>query len=298
MIKVFSGEQSPEKTNLKYRSKESVMKEKNNRISTVILIFMLILGLSLLLYPTFSDYWNSLFQSKAIANYANAVSEIDNDKYAEMISDAKAYNEILRERSNRWILSEEEKEEYGKILDISGTGVMGYIEIPSIDVALPIHHGVAEEVLQVAIGHLPGSSIPVGGLGTHAVVSGHRGLPSARLFTDLDQLAKGDLFVMRILDETLTYEVDQIRIVLPNEMEELQIDEEQDYCTLVTCTPYGINTHRMLVRGHRVDNVEDISIRVTADAMQVDSRIVASVLAIIMLLILLAGVMITHGKRR
>ena len=274
------------------------MNGKNNRISTIILIFMLILGLSLLLYPSFSNYWNSFFQSRAIADYANVVSEIDHDKYDELIFEAKAYNESLRERENRWILTEEEEEEYKRILDVSGTGVMGYIEIPSIDVALPIYHGVEEDVLQIAIGHLPGSSFPVGGVGTHAVVSGHRGLPSARLFTDLDQLIKGDLFVMRILDETLTYEVDQIRIVLPNEMEELQIDEEKDYCTLITCTPYGINTHRMLVRGHRVDNVEDISIRVTADAMQVDSRIVASVLAIIMLLILLAGVMITHGKRR
>lgn len=274
------------------------MNGKNNKISTIILIFILILGLSLLLYPSFSDYWNSFHQSKAIAAYADAASEIDQDKYSEMISEAKAYNEKLLEKRNRWILSDAEKAEYNKILDISGTGVMGYIEIPSIDVALPIYHGVDEDVLQIAIGHLTGSSFPVGGAGTHSVVSGHRGLPSAKLFTDLDQLTKGDLFVMRILDETLTYEVDQIRIVLPNEMDELQIDEEQDYCTLITCTPYGINTHRMLVRGHRVDNVEDISIRVTADAMQIDSKIVASVIAIFILVILLAVVMIKHGKKR
>ena len=274
------------------------MNGKNNKISTIILIFILILGLSLLLYPSFSDYWNSFHQSKAIAAYADAASEIDQDKYREMISEAKAYNEKLLEKRNRWILSDAEKAEYNKILDISGTGVMGYIEIPSIDVALPIYHGVDEDVLQIAIGHLTGSSFPVGGAGTHSVVSGHRGLPSAKLFTDLDQLTKGDLFVMRILDETLTYEVDQIRIVLPNEMDELQIDEEQDYCTLITCTPYGINTHRMLVRGHRVDNVEDISIRVTADAMQIDSKIVASVIAIFILVILLAVVMIKHGKKR
>lgn len=274
------------------------MNGKNNRISTIILIFMLLLGLSLLLYPSFSDYWNSFFQSRAIADYANFVSGIDHDKYDEMISEAKAYNESLRKKGNRWILSEEEEKEYEQILDVSGTGIMGYIEIPSIDVALPIYHGIDEDVLQIAIGHLAGSSLPVGGAGTHVVVSGHRGLPSARLFTDLDQLIKGDLFVMRILDETLTYEVDQIRIVLPNEMEELQIDEEQDYCTLITCTPYGINTHRMLVRGHRVDNVEDISIRVTADAMQIDSKIVGSVLAIMILFILLIVVMIRHRKRR
>ena len=273
------------------------MNGKNNRISTIILIFMLLLGLSLLLYPSFSDYWNSFFQSRAIADYADVVSGIDHERYDEMISEAKAYNEKLRERGNRWIFSEEEEEEYKQILDVSGTGVMGYIEIPNIDVTLPIYHGVEEDVLQIAIGHLPGSSFPVGGIGTHTVVSGHRGLPSARLFTDLDQLVKGDLFVMRILDETLTYEVDQIRIVLPNEMEELQIDEKQDYCTLITCTPYGINTHRMLVRGHRVDNVEDISIRVTADAMQIDSKIVGSVLAIMILFILLIVVMIRHRRR-
>lgn len=274
------------------------MNGKNNKISTIILIFILILGLSLLLYPSFSDYWNSFHQSKAIAAYADAASEIDQDKYSEMISEAKAYNEKLLEKRNRWILSDAEKAEYNRILDISGTGVMGYIEIPSIDVALPIYHGVDEDVLQIAIGHLTGSSFPVGGAGTHSVVSGHRGLPSAKLFTDLDQLTKGDLFVMRILDETLTYEVDQIRIVLPNEMDELQIDEEQDYCTLITCTPYGINTHRMLVRGHRVDNVEDISIRVTADAMQIDSKIVASVIAIFILVILLLVVLVKHGKKR
>ena len=274
------------------------MNGKNNRISTIILIFMLLLGLSLLLYPSFSDYWNSFFQSRAIADYANVVSGIDHDKYDEMISEAKAYNERLRKKGNRWILSEEEEKEYEQILDVSGTGIMGYIEIPSIDVALPIYHGIDEDVLQIAIGHLAGSSLPVGGAGTHVVVSGHRGLPSARLFTDLDQLIKGDLFVMRILDETLTYEVDQIRIVLPNEMEDLQIDEEKDYCTLITCTPYGINTHRMLVRGHRVDNVEDISIRVTAEAMQIDSKIVASVIAIPILGILLIVVMIRHRKRR
>ena len=274
------------------------MNKKNDRISTIILIFVLILGLSLLLYPSFSNYWNSFFQSRAIADYADVVSSIDRDKYNQMISEAKAYNETLREKGNRWILSEEEEEKYREILDVSGTGVMGYIDIPSIDVKLPIYHGVDEDVLQIAIGHLPGSSFPVGGAGTHTVVSGHRGLPSAKLFTDLDQMTKGDLFVMQILDETLTYEVDQIRIVLPNEMEELKIDEEKDYCTLITCTPYAINTHRMLVRGHRVDNLEDISIRITADAMQIDSKIVAPVLAIPVLGILLFGVLVKHSKRR
>lgn len=274
------------------------MKGKNDRISTMILIFVLILGLSLLLYPSFSNYWNSFFQSRAIADYADVVSEINRDEYNQMISQAKAYNETLREKGNRWILSEEEEKAYRKILDVSGTGVMGYIDIPSIDVKLPIYHGVDEDVLQIAIGHLPGSSFPVGGLGTHVVVSGHRGLPSAKLFTDLDQLTKGDLFVMQILDETLTYEVDQIRIVLPNEMEELKINEEQDYCTLITCTPYAINTHRMLVRGHRVDNVEDISIRITADAMQIDAKIVAPVIAIPILGILLLIVLVKHRQRR
>ena len=234
--------------------------------TTILLVLILLTGVSLLLYPTVSDYWNSFHQSRAIASYVEAVAEIDNTDYEKMWQEAVAYNEKLKDNSGRWMPTDEELEEYERLLNVSDTGIMGYIEIPKIKVSLPIYHGTDEAILQIAIGHIPGSSLPVGGKGTHCVVSGHRGLPSAKLFTDLDQLEEGDLFMMRILDETLTYEVDQVRIVEPEELSDLEIDEDKDLCTLVTCTPYGINSHRFLVRGHRVENLKEDTIRVTADA--------------------------------
>ena len=193
------------------------MKWLKKNFTTIILLLILLVGLSLLLYPTVSDYWNSFHQSRAIATYAEAVAELDNSQYEEMWQEAVEYNEKLKEKENRWFLTEEEQEEYEGILDISGTGIMGYIEIPEIKVSLPIYHGVDEGILQVAIGHIPGTSLPTGGEGTHCVVSGHRGLPSAKLFTDLDKLVEGDIFIMRVLDETMTYEVDQILIVEPED---------------------------------------------------------------------------------
>lgn len=176
---------------------------------------------------------------------------------------------------------------------------MGYIEIPSIDCSLPIYHGTEESVLQTAIGHLEWTSLPVGGESTHCVLSGHRGLPSAKLFTNLDKLVEGDVFMLRILDEVLTYEVDQILIVEPQETAELQIVEGQDYCTLVTCTPYGINTHRLLVRGHRIDNMEEAkTVHVTADAVQIEPMIVAPIVAIPILLVLFIALIIPRHKKR
>ena len=176
---------------------------------------------------------------------------------------------------------------------------MSYIEIPNIKCSLPIYHGTDEAVLQIAVGHIEGSSLPVGGVNTHCVLSGHRGLPSAKLFSDLDKLEEGDLFMIRTLDQTLTYEVDQIRIVLPEEIDDLKIVEGEDLCTLVTCTPYGINTHRLLVRGHRVANQEDAeNIRVTAEAMQVDTRIVAAFVAVPILLVLLIWLLVSTRKKR
>nr|MCR4752721.1 class C sortase [Eubacterium sp.] len=189
-------------------------------------------------------------------------------------------------------------EEYRSILDVTGTGIMGYVEIPSIGVHLPIYHGMDESVLQVAIGHLEGSSFPVGGTGTHAVITGHRGLPSAKLFTDIDQLKEGDKFLLQILDRTMTYEVDQIRIVLPEELQDLEIDPEKDYCTLVTCTPYGINTHRLLVRGIRVENDEE-EINVVADALQLEPVIVAPIVAApILLLLFIILLALTSQKKK
>ncbi|MCI6431517.1 MAG: class C sortase [Lachnospiraceae bacterium] len=268
-------------------------------LSSIILVLIFIIGLSLLLYPSFSDYWNSFHQSRAIASYAQSVTTIDDDQYEKMWAQAQEYNTTLAKKQNRWVLSEEEYEEYEDLLNIGGTGIIGYIEIPNIKVSLPIYHGVDEAVLQIAVGHFEGSSLPVGGEGTHCVISGHRGLPSAKLFTNLDEMEEGDLFMMRVLDETLTYEVDQIRIVEPEDLSALDIEEGKDLCTLVTCTPYGINSHRLLVRGHRVENLESASsIRVTADAMQIDPVMVAPVIAVPILLILLIWLLVHYRKRR
>ena len=266
--------------------------------STVLLLVTLMIGIYLLLYPTISDYWNSFHQSRAIAGYAEAVAQMDEIDYEKIWNDAVEYNKELQTRSNHWFLTEEQQEEYESMLNVSGNGIMGYIEIPSIKVSLPIYHGVDEGILQVAIGHIEGSSLPVGGKGSHCVISGHRGLPSAKLFTDLDQLAEGDIFMLRVLDETLTYEVDQILIVEPSDMSSLEFDEEKDYCTLVTCTPYGINSHRLLVRGHRVANLEESEeIRVTADAQQIDPVLITPALAGILLVLLLLGTFVWNRVR-
>ena len=264
------------------------MKKKKGNFTTLLLILVLLAGLSLLLYPTVSDYWNSFHQTRAIATYAENVAIMDQEQYDEIWAAAKAYNASLAERDNAFLLSDEQKEEYTRLLDVSGLGIMGYIEIPEIDVSLPIYHGTEESVLQIAVGHLEWSSLPVGGESTHCVLSGHRGLPSAKLFTNLDKLQTGDIFMLRILDDLLTYEVDQILIVEPQETGALRIEEGKDYCTLVTCTPYGINTHRLLVRGHRIDNIEEAkTVRVTADAIQIEPLLVAPIVAIPILLLLM-----------
>lgn len=275
------------------------MKKEKKNFSTIILVIILFVGLSLLLYPTVSDYWNSFHQSRAIASYAETVAEINNIDYEKIWNDAVQYNRKWAEKENKWSMSEEEVAEYESLLNVSGNGIMGYIEIPEIKVSLPIYHGVDEGVLQIAIGHLPETSLPVGGKGTHCVISGHRGLPSAKLFTDLDQLVEGDIFIMRILDETLTYEVDRILIVEPEDVSALEAEEGMDYCTLVTCTPYGINSHRLLVRGHRIENLETSNqIRVTADAQQIDPVLVAPAVAIPILLLLVILVLAGSRKRR
>ncbi len=275
------------------------MKIKKDYISTILLILIFLVGLSLLLYPSVSDYWNSLHQSKAVAQYVEQVEQLDTELYDKLLADARDFNERLSLKENRYRITEEEEAEYEALLNLSGNGVMGYIEIPAIEVSLPIYHGTDNSVLQVAIGHIEWSSLPIGGTGTHAVVSGHRGLPSAKLFTNLDKLTVGDVFVIRVLDETITYEVDQILIVLPDEIDALGIDPKQDLCTLVTCTPYGVNTHRLLVRGHRIENAEEAkSIRVTADAIQIEPVIMAPLVAAPMLLILLLWLMLPVKKEK
>ena len=267
-------------------------------LSTILLVAIFFIGLSVLLYPTLADYVNSKHQSRAIAQYVENLSNADPDQFKAELEEARAYNEAIRSDAARFAPSEEEKDAFHHMLGADNTAI-GYVEIPSIRVDLPLYLGTEETVLQVGVGVLPGSSLPVGGESTHTVLTGHRGLPSSRLFTDLDQLAEGDTFVLFVLDQVLTYQVDQIRIVLPEEMSDLAIEEGMDYCTLVTCTPYGINTHRMLVRGHRIENIEadTVAARVTADAIQVDTLLVTPVVAAPMLLVMLI-VLLSRGGRK
>ena len=266
-------------------------------MSTVLLILILVTGVSLLLYPTISDYWNSIFQSKAIATYTEEVARIDDNVYETLWGNARDYNATLVRSDERFVLYEEEKLAYERLLNVAGNGVMGYIQIPAINCSLPVYHGTSEEVLQIAIGHIEGSSLPVGGEGSHCVLSGHRGLPRAKLFTELDKLREGDVFMLQVLDETLTYEVDKIWIVEPHEIEKLGIEEGKDYCTLVTCTPYGVNSHRLLVRGTRVENRDVGTVaRVSADAVQIDPVLVAPLVSVPIFLIFLCWVFIRYRK--
>lgn len=278
------------------RNSNKKKKKKSGGLVNFLLFLIMLIGAAIIAYPTFSDWWNSFHQTRAIAGYVEQVASLDRETFDRMWADAEAYNEALKQNGNRFMLSEEELAVYNSILDVTGTGIMGYIDIPKIDISLPVYHGTDEAVLQIAIGHIEGTSFPVGGPGTHSVLSGHRGLPSAKLFSDIDQLQEGDTFLLQVLDRTLTYQVDQIRIVLPNELQDLQLEEGQDYCTLVTCTPYGVNTHRLLVRGHRIENAEE-DVHVVADAMQMEPVIVAPLVAAPILLILLILLLATTSGR-
>ena len=270
---------------------------KKNR-SNVILVLILMVGLSLILYPSVSDYRNSFRSSRAIVSYNDAVSNMDREAYQAILDSAVAYNARIAESGILWDLTPEQSAAYARELNVDSSGIMGYIEIPRIDVSLPIYHGTAESVLQVAVGHIEGSSLPVGGKSTRCILSGHRGLPSARLFTDLDKLAVGDTFILRTLDEVLTYEVDQISIVQPYDLSNLLIEPGRDLCTLVTCTPYGVNSHRLLVQGHRVANVDEQSVRVTGDAFQIDPLVAAPVVAMPMLLALFIAMLVSGRRKR
>lgn len=267
-------------------------------LSTIALILALLAGVSLLLYPTVSNYWNTRHASRAVADYAQNVQALDRDTYDELLAAAEAYNRSLLTRENAFFLSEAQQTQYDSLLDISGTGIMGYIEIPSINVSLPIYHGTSDSVLQIAVGHLDWTSLPVGGESTHCVLSGHRGLPSAKLFTNLDQIVEGDTFIIRVLDEVLTYEVDRILIVEPEDVTALQIESGKDLCTLVTCTPYGVNSHRLLVRGHRVETTQaEEMVRLVSDGIQVEPLLVAPIVALPMLLALLLILLLSGNKK-
>ena len=267
-------------------------------LSTIILILIFLVGLSVMLYPSVSDAVNRKHQSRAVAGYAEKVEQLSDADYQTYFDAADAYKRQLNTTPNAFY-KPDLVSGYAQTLDISGTGIMGYITIPKISVELPIYHGTDEGVLQVAAGHLEGSSLPVGGAGTHAVISAHRGLPSAKLFTNLDELEVGDRFTITVLNRVLTYEVDQISIVLPTEIDQLLPTEGMDYVTLMTCTPYGINTHRLLVRGKRVETTESQKhIRVAADAFRIEPIIVAPILAIPMLLAALVGVLVAPHLRK
>ncbi len=264
---------------------------------TVLMLMGLTIGVGLLLYPSIANYWNSFHQTKAIISYNDVVSQMDTEDYEQILNDAKEYNRKLGEEGIQWMMTDQQKAEYLKQLKVEGTEVMGYVSIPKIHVKLPMYHGTEEDVLQTSIGHLEPTSLPVGGKKSHCAVSGHRGLPSAKLFTDLVDLKEGDTWTMTVLNETVTYEVDQIRIVEPADLSNLQIEGKKDLATLITCTPYGINTHRLLVRGHRIPNA-DGDANLTADAIQIEPIYIAPFLAAPILLALLAILFVSTRKAR
>ena len=289
-------------------------KKKNHRVSNLALVLILLAGAAIMAYPAFSEYWNGLHQSRAIMGYAQRVAELTNEEYETIWSSALDYNERLLKLPNRWMVEHDEelKADYETQLNADGTGNMGFITIPKINVNLPLYHGTTDSVLQTSIGHIAGTSLPAGSLyadeadylnpafASHCVLSGHRGLPSARLFSDLDAMEIGDVFYMTILDQTLTYEVDKITVILPEDTEELEIVPGKDLCTLMTCTPYGINTHRLLVRGTRIENEKKkLNVRITADGLRIDPLYVAPFLAIPVLIMMVLWVLVmTSGHRK
>ena len=295
------------KTKSKYRSPledKAVAKTQSQpttwiggRLFTVILVVALVIGVCLLAYPSFADYWNSIHQTHAVMSYAENVSNMGEEEYQRILDEARIYNAELAKTGMNWGMTDEQKQAYQNQLEIGGNGVMGYIKIQKIDIMLPIYHGTEEDILQTSIGHLEQSSLPVGGESAHCLLSGHRGLPSARLFTDLDKLREGDTFTMTILNETLTYEVDHIWIVLPDDLSHLSIESGKDYCTLITCTPYGVNSHRLLVRGHRIQNANGNAM-VAADAIQIQPVFIAPFLMMPLLLALIIYVIVSTSVKR
>ncbi len=262
-------------------------KRKTGKIATLIFTLIFFVGVGIMLYPIISNWWNSKVQSKAVASYNEMIEKIDNTALEFMLEEAREYNRQLA-LVDEPFLYYDKVPDYDRMLNISGTGVMGYISIPVIQVNFPIYHGTSEEVLSIAAGHFQGSSLPVGGKTTHAVISAHRGLPTAKLFTDLDKVVVGDTFTITILNEIFTYEVEEISIVTPDDLSDVKIVPGEDYVTLMTCTPYGVNTHRLLLKSKRIETIYRSNAKVTSDAMQVDSMAVFPVVCIplVMLLVL------------
>ena len=268
-----------------------------HNLLTVLMVCGMLAGVFLLLYPSVANYWNSFHQTRAISEYSEVVSTMDRDDQKKIIESAREYNARLAETGMLWNMSESQRAAYNSELSVDGSNVMAVVSIPKFHIRCPIYHGTDESVLQIAVGHLECSSLPVGGEDTHTIVSGHRGLPSARLFTDIDKIKEGDTWTISVLNETLTYECDQIRIVLPDDLSALNIEEGKDLCTLVTCTPYGINTHRLLVRGHRVPNANG-SAEVTADAIQTEPVFVALFLAVPVIILIVILFLISSRRAR
>lgn len=268
-----------------------------HNLLTVLMVCGMLAGVFLLLYPSVANYWNSFHQTRAISEYSEVVSTMDRDDQKKIIESAREYNARLAETGMLWNMSESQRAAYNSELSVDGSNVMAVVSIPKFHIRCPIYHGTDESVLQIAVGHLEWSSLPVGGEDTHTIVSGHRGLPSARLFTDIDKIKEGDTWTISVLNETLTYECDQIRIVLPDDLSALNIEEGKDLCTLVTCTPYGINTHRLLVRGHRVPNANG-SAEVTADAIQTEPVFVALFLAVPVIILIVILFLISSRRAR
>ena len=256
------------------------------------LVLMLFVGICVLLYPAVSQYWNSKTQSRAVANYREILESIKSEDYSAYFDAASGYNRDLAELPFP-LTDYTQLTDYEDLLNMSGTGIMGFITIPKIGIELPIYHSIRSEILNIACGHVEGTSLPVGGESTHCVLSAHRGLPHAKLFTDLDKMELGDTFTITVLNQTVTYQVDQIKVVLPNEIDDVQIVEGKDLCTLLTCTPYGINSHRLLVRGTRIENAAP-KLYVTSDAYKIDSLVATPVVAAPILLILLIVLMVKY----
>ena len=290
--------------------KKEAEKKRKHRVSNWVLVLILIIGIGIAGYPAFSEYWNSLHQSRAIMGYAERVAEMTNEEYEKVWNAALDYNRRLLDMTNQWAIDSDCLEDYEMQLNVDATGNMGYVSIPKIDVNLPIYHGTSDPVLQTSIGHITGTSLPAGSghsdpedwlkpdFASHCVLSGHRGLPSARLFSDLDALEIGDVFYLTILDQTLTYRVDKITVIEPEDVTELMIVPGMDLCTLMTCTPYGINTHRLLVRGSRIENEKNyLEVRVTADAIRIEPVYVAPFIAVpVLVLMALWVLLMTSGK--
>ena len=267
---------------------------KKNKIG-ILLVLMLFIGVCGLLYPSVSQYWNSKTQTQAVENYRDILESLKPEDYEAYFKEAEKYNSQLNEL-NFPLTDYYKLNGYNDILNVSGTGIMGYVSIPKLGVELPLYHGISAEVLNVACGHLEGTSLPVGGENTHCVLSAHRGLPHAKLFTELDKMEVGDTFTITVLNRTVTYQVDQIKVVLPNETNDVQIVEGEDLCTLLTCTPYGINSHRLLVRGTRIENAAPV-LHVTSNAYRIDSLVATPVVAAPILLILLIVLMIKYRDK-